>query len=86
MKHFLNEAKKYTKEAIKKQNARASKPFNITSVSRVDISSIGFDVSKLTDKDMKNIAQELAERYMHTFWGDLESIMVDIYELKQHNM
>jgi hypothetical protein len=66
-----------------------NKQFNITSVSRSDAESIGFDVSTLTDKDFGEIAERLAESYMEgnaSFWQDLESILIEVYKLPQHDM
>jgi hypothetical protein len=63
------------------------KQFNITSVSREDLASIGIDGSALTDEQMKEIAERMAESYtLCCFWNDLESIAMDIYKLKQENI
>jgi hypothetical protein len=65
------------------------KQFNITSVSREDCESIGFDVSKLTDEDMQKVADAMGESYCNgnaCFWSDLESILIDVYKLKQSNV
>jgi hypothetical protein len=63
------------------------KPFNITSVCRADLHSIGFNTDTLTDKDMKVIAQSMCDAYLECcFWQDLESIAIDVYKLKQHDM
>ena len=62
------------------------KQFNITGVSRSDLKSIGFDTSKLKDRDMKEIAQRMAEAYMEHYWQDLESIAIEVYKLEQHEM
>ncbi len=66
-----------------------NKQYTITSVSKEDCRSIGFDVSTLTDNDMEEIAERLAESYMQgnaNFWSDLESILIEVYKLKQHNI
>ena len=74
-------------ERMSRQHKKDNKAFNITSVCRADMQSIGFDTSKLTDSDMKKIASRLADAYCHsTFWQDVESILVDVYELEQHDM
>jgi len=62
------------------------KQFNITGVCRSDLQSIGFDTSKLKDRDMKEIAQRMAEAYMEHYWQDLESIAIEVYKLEQHEM
>ena len=70
----------------KKQN---EKQFNITGVCRSDLQSIGFETDTLKDKDMEEIAQRLAEGYMEggaNFWENLESIAIELYHLKQHEM
>jgi len=69
-----------------KPNKRAEKQFNITGVCRSDLHSIGFETDTLTDNDMKDIASKMAEAYMNVFWQDLESIMIEVYKLKQHDM
>ena len=66
-----------------------TKEFKITSLSRSDLHSIGFDTNTLTDNDMQQIADRMGESYCEgnaCFWNDLESIAIDIYQLKQHNM
>ena len=64
------------------------KIFSITGVSRSDLESIGFSTHTLTDKDMESIASELSYYYLEfgNFWQDLESIAIDVYQLKQHDM
>lgn len=70
-------------EEIEKDN----KSFEITSVCRLDIQSIGFDTSTLTDEDMKNIARKMADNYCECcFWNSLEEILVEVYKLEQHDM
>lgn len=61
--------------------------FKITSVSREDLESIGINADTLTDKDMQDIAQRMAEAYCQCcFWNDLESIAMDVYKLKQEEL
>jgi hypothetical protein len=63
------------------------KAYNITSVCREDMESIGFDTETLTDEDMQKIAETLGESYVTSgFWQDLESILIESYKLKQHDM
>lgn len=68
---------------IKKDN----KNFAITGVCRADMQSIGFDTSTLTDSDMKRIASKMADQFCDCcYWNSLEDILIDIYELEQHEM
>ena len=63
--------------------------YEVTSLAREDLESIGFDTSTLSDEDMYNIAKRLGDSYFDgnaSFWGDLESIAIDIYGLKQQDM
>lgn len=69
-----------------KTNKKAEKQFNITGVCRSDLHSIGFETDTLKDTDMKEIASRMAKAYMEHFWEDLESIMIEVYKLKQHDM
>lgn len=65
------------------------KQFIVTSVSREDCESIGFDVSTLKDSDMERIAEIMGESYCNgnaCFWSDLESILIEVYKLKQHDI
>lgn len=82
MKATLKQAKKWKKEQTKK----GEKAFSITSVCRVDAQSIGFDTSGLDDRDMENIASKISDSIMETFWVALETILIDVYKLKQHDM
>ena len=68
---------------------KTQKQFNITSVSREDLQSIGFNTKTLTDKNMRHIADLLEESYLQgnaNFWSDLETIAIDVYKLTQHEM
>ena len=65
------------------------KQFPITFVNREDLQSIGFETDTLTDEDMEEIAHRLGESYCEgnaCFWSDLESIAIEVYKLKQHNI
>lgn len=47
--------------------------FSITSVSRADLETLGFDVSNVTDDMMERIASKLADSYIpNGFWESLE--------------
>jgi predicted house-cleaning noncanonical NTP pyrophosphatase (MazG superfamily) len=55
--------------------------FPITSVCREDLEHIGFDVSKVDDATMKELAEKLADDYCEQlFWGSLE-ILADHLEI-----
>ena len=76
-----------TKE--KKITKKDSKEFPVTEVTRLDLQSIGFDTKTLKDEDMKNIARLLSESFCEgnaNFWQDLETIAIDVYGLKQHDI
>lgn len=78
-----------TMEQKHEQERKQKKQFEITSVNREDLQSIGFDTSTLTDENMEDIAHRLAESYMNgnaSFLQDLESIAIEVYKLKQHEM
>lgn len=66
-------------------NMANKQEFNIIGVSRDDIHSLGIETSGLTDKDMADIAETMRGYYTEgQFWGDLEQIVVDDYNLKKH--
>jgi len=72
-----------------KKNKNYYKGYPITTLNKEDIESIGFDATSLKDKDMKRIAQMLGESYLNgnsRFWEELESILIEIYKLEQHDM
>jgi len=49
--------------------------FHITSVSRDDLRSKGFDVTKVSDADMVRLAGKMADSYCNdSFWEDMEDI------------
>lgn len=55
--------------------------FEITSVSRADLESKGFDTSQITDEQMERLASKMADDYCEQlFWEHLETI-ADIMEL-----
>ena len=65
------------------------KQFSITGVCRSDLHNMGIDTETLTDENMEDIARLLGESYLEgngSFWNDLESIAIDVYKLKQHDM
>ena len=74
-----------------------AKPFNITSVSKLDIISlivndakVNFklsDVKKLTESDMSSIASKLSDDYVEQlFWGSLKIIVEHHIENKKSNV
>lgn len=51
------------------------KPFIITTLSREDLESIGFDTSQIDDNTMLDIARKMADAYCDNgFWIDLPII------------
>ena len=63
------------------------KEFNITSVCRADLDSIGFNTEKITDEQMNEIASKMAEAYTEScFWIDAEIICEGVTGLKAGNM
>ena len=56
-----------------------TKDFEIASVSRRDLQSLGLsvqEVDSLSDADMEEIAQEMAHLYIdHAFWQDLKFVV-----------
>ena len=53
--------------------------FNITSVSREDLESRGFDTTNITDEQMERLAQKMCDDYLEQmFWISLDIIAEDI--------
>ncbi|HZM02200.1 MAG TPA: hypothetical protein VFC44_04175 [Candidatus Saccharimonadales bacterium] len=53
--------------------------FQITSVCRADLESIGFDTAAVDDATMKELAENLANDYCNQlFWGSLEILADDL--------
>lgn len=53
--------------------------FPITSVHRDDLQGVGFDVEKISDDDMKELARKMADDYCEQlFWSSMEIIAGDI--------
>ena len=53
--------------------------FNITSVSREDLESRGFDTTNITDEQMERLAQKMCDGYLEQmFWISLDIIAEDI--------
>lgn len=49
--------------------------FEITSVSREDLSSLGYDVTNISDEDMERLASKMADDYLdQLFWCSLDII------------
>jgi hypothetical protein len=47
--------------------------FEITSVSRADLTQAGFHAEKIDDKTMRKLAEKMADAYCgQGFWSDLE--------------
>ena len=56
-----------------------SKEFEITSVSREDWESRGFDTTNITDEQMEELARKMCDDYLEQmFWISLDIIAEDI--------
>jgi len=55
--------------------------YNVTSVSRVDLEGIGYDVSNIDEGTMERLASKMADAYCDNgFWIDLP-IIADFLEI-----
>ena len=56
-----------------------SKEFKITSVTREDLESRGFDTTNITDEQMEELARKMCDDYLEQmFWISLDIIAEDI--------
>jgi hypothetical protein len=56
-----------------------NKPFNITSICRADLQGMGYEVEKIDDSQMTQIASKMADAYCDDgFWIDAEIITDNI--------
>lgn len=63
---------------------RMSKGFNITSVSREDLESRGFDTTNITDAQMEELARKMCDDYLEQmFWISLDIIAEDTMGFKK---
>ena len=63
---------------------RMSKGFNITSVSREDLESRGFDTTNITDAQMEELARKMCDDYLEQmFWISLDIIAEDAMGFKK---
>lgn len=63
---------------------RMSKEFEITSVSREDLESRGFDTTNITDEQMEELARKMCDDYLEQmFWISLDIIAEDIMGFKK---
>ena len=63
---------------------RMGKEFNITSVSREDLESRGFDTTNITDEQMEELARKMCDDYLEQmFWISLDIIAEDIMGFKK---
>ena len=61
-----------------------NKGFNITSVSREDLESRGFDTTNITDAQMEELARKMCDDYLEQmFWISLDIIAEDIMGFKK---
>lgn len=62
------------------------KDFSITSICRADLISAGFDITGVTDENMRELASKMADAYCDNgFWIDLEIIAKERLGLKSNN-
>ena len=60
------------------------KGFNITSVSREDLESRGFDTTNITDAQMEELARKMCDDYLEQmFWISLDIIAEDTMGFKK---
>ena len=56
-----------------------NKEFEITSVTREDLESRGFDTTNITDEQMEELARKMCDDYLEQmFWISLDIIAEDI--------
>lgn len=56
-----------------------NKEFEITSVTREDLESRGFDTTNITDEQMEKLARKMCDDYLEQmFWISLDIIAEDI--------
>ena len=61
-----------------------SKEFEITSVTREDLESRGFDTTNITDAQMEKLARKMCDDYLEQmFWISLDIIAEDIMGFKK---
>ena len=61
-----------------------NKEFEITSVTREDLESRGFDTTNITDAQMERLAQKMCDDYLEQmFWISLDIIAEDIMGFKK---
>lgn len=59
--------------------------FKVTSVHRDDLALRGFDVSKVTDEDMRELASKMGDDYCEQlFWDSMEIIAEQGFEIPKH--
>lgn len=65
---------------------RLHRPFPLTSVCRADLEEQGYDISKVDDDTMRELAEKMGEAIMDEFWIDLEIIAdnLSIPKKKEH--
>lgn len=79
---ILDEVKAYfdakenpTEEERRLRQCLSEGYFPITSVHRDDLQNAGFDVERISDNDMKELAEKMANDYCdQLFWGSMETI------------
>lgn len=76
---YFNAKENPTKEEQQFKNRLSEGYFPITSVHRDDLKGQGFDVEKISDSDMKKLAEKMANDYCEQlFWSSMEIIAEDI--------
>lgn len=81
LKSYFNAIEKPTNMEKSFQNQLNSGYFPITSVHRNDLEAKGFDIKKISDDDMEQLAEKMANDYCEQlFWDSMEIIASDILD------
>lgn len=68
---------------LKNDTEKRYKEFNITSVCRADLESVGFDTTNVDDGIMSEMSSKMADAYCDmVFWIDLEILAKDLKIIK----
>lgn len=79
IKAYFDAKEKLTEQEQQLQQRLSGGYFPITSVHRDDLRGVGFDVEKISDDDMKELARKMADDYCEQlFWSSMEIIAGDI--------
>lgn len=79
IKAYFDAKERLTEQERQLQQRLSGGYFPITSVHRDDLQGVGFDVEKISDDDMKELARKMADDYCEQlFWSSMEIIAGDI--------